>query len=178
QEKKEVKDGSSEDKNSTSDPFTSIGNAEVRDDITDGSTKEFLTIVTKNNQTFYIVIDRSSTTDNVYMLSNIDENDLAEFLSETSTEEASTETPAIVLPELTREEEETTAAEGTEQKEEEKSGFVSGMSWMGIILLAAAVAFAAALYLKVIRPRNEAEEDPGDEGLEAASYEEVDEDAR
>lgn len=66
------------------DAFSVPGNAQVLDDITDGTTKEFLTIVTKNNQTFYVIIDRSSTTDNVYMLSNIDEDDLQEFLKESS----------------------------------------------------------------------------------------------
>ena len=41
--------------------FTTPGNGEVKDDITDDSTKEFLTVTTKNNNTFYIVIDRNST---------------------------------------------------------------------------------------------------------------------
>ena len=35
--------------------FTTPGNGEVKDDITDDSTKEFLTVTTKNNNTFYIV---------------------------------------------------------------------------------------------------------------------------
>ena len=48
--------------------FTTPGNGEVKDDITDDSTKEFLTVTTKNNNTFYIVIDRSATSQNVYML--------------------------------------------------------------------------------------------------------------
>ena len=37
--------------------FTTPGNGEVKDDITDDSTKEFLTVTTKNNNTFYIVIE-------------------------------------------------------------------------------------------------------------------------
>ena len=36
--------------------FTTPGNGEVKDDITDDSTKEFLTVTTKNNNTFYIRI--------------------------------------------------------------------------------------------------------------------------
>lgn len=43
------------------DAFTEPGNGEVQDDIQNGSSKEFLTITTKNNNTFYLVIDRSST---------------------------------------------------------------------------------------------------------------------
>ena len=77
--------------------FSVPGNAEVLDDIEGDSSKEFLTVTTKNNNTFYIVIDRSSTTDNVYMLSQIDENDLKDFLEEEP--ETETKTPGIVLEE-------------------------------------------------------------------------------
>ena len=73
------------DSTSTGTAFSSPGNGEVKDDITDSSSKEFLTVTTKNNNTFYIVIDRSATSQNVYMLSQIDEKDLAEFLDKDST---------------------------------------------------------------------------------------------
>src|SRR5699024_4663269 len=69
-------------------PFSIPGNGEVLDDKTGDGTKEFLTIQTKNGNTFFLVLDRSSNTENVYMLSMVDENDLAEFLDETKTEEA------------------------------------------------------------------------------------------
>ena len=78
------------------DPFSVLGNGEVRDDITDDSSKEFLTIKTKNNNTFYIVIDRAATTNNVYMLSQIDENDLKEFLDEDQQQTLET-APSVVL---------------------------------------------------------------------------------
>ena len=73
------------DSTSTGTAFSSPGNGEVKDDITDSSSKEFMTVTTKNNNTFYIVIDRSATSQNVYMLSQIDEKDLAEFLDKDST---------------------------------------------------------------------------------------------
>ena len=77
--------------------FTTPGNGEVKDDITDDSTKEFLTVTTKNNNTFYIVIDRSATSQNVYMLSQIDENDLSEFLDKDSTATVVTPQPTILI---------------------------------------------------------------------------------
>ena len=86
--------------------FTTPGNGEVKDDITDDSTKEFLTVTTKNNNTFYIVIDRSATSQNVYMLSQIDENDLSEFLDKDSTSTVVTpqpDTPKVVLDETNNE---------------------------------------------------------------------------
>ena len=36
--------------------FTTPGNGEVKDDITDDSTKEFLTVTTKNNNTYGSVL--------------------------------------------------------------------------------------------------------------------------
>ncbi len=53
------------------------------DDKENDSSKQFLTVQTKNGNTFYMVIDRSGTSENVYMMSLVDENDLAEFLDET-----------------------------------------------------------------------------------------------
>ena len=61
--------------------FTVPGNADVLDNVTDNS-KEFYIITTENNNTFYLVIDKASTSRNVYMLSKVDENDLAEFIED------------------------------------------------------------------------------------------------
>ena len=68
--------------NTSGKPFSIDGNGEVLDDAADDGSKEFLTIQTKNSQTFFIVIDRSRISQNVYMLSMVDENDLEEFLDE------------------------------------------------------------------------------------------------
>lgn len=61
--------------------FTVPGNADVLDNVNDSS-KEFYIITTENNNTFYLVIDKASTSRNVYMLSKVDENDLAEFIED------------------------------------------------------------------------------------------------
>ena len=63
--------------------FSTPGNAQLVDDKENDDTKQFLTIQTKKGNTFYMVIDRSGTSENVYMMSLVDENDLAEFLDET-----------------------------------------------------------------------------------------------
>ena len=52
-------------------PFSIPGNGEILDDITDDHTKDFLTVTTANGNTFFLVIDRSQNTENVYMLSLI-----------------------------------------------------------------------------------------------------------
>ena len=79
------------------DAFTEPGNGEVQDDIQNGSNKEFLTITTKNNNTFYLVIDRSSTSQNVYLLSQVDENDLKEFVDQEKGTATVTPTPQVVI---------------------------------------------------------------------------------
>ena len=63
-------------------PFSVPGNGSLADDKSGDSTKEFLTVQTKNGNTFFLVLDRSSNKENVYMLSMIDEDDLAEFVTE------------------------------------------------------------------------------------------------
>ena len=96
--------------------FSTPGNAQLVDDKENDDTKQFLTIQTKKGNTFYMVIDRSSNTENVYMMSLVDENDLAEFLDETE-KSKETEESTVVIPETTPE---TTPAveEETEVKKE------------------------------------------------------------
>ena len=100
-------------------PFSIPGNGEVLDDKAEDGTKEFLTIQTKNGNTFFLVLDRSSNTENVYMLSMIDENDLAEFMDEPQ----AVDTPQVVIPETEPTEPDTGTGEdiGTDTGTEEDS---------------------------------------------------------
>ena len=137
-------------------PFSIPGNGEVLDDKTEDDTKEFLTIQTKNGNTFFLVLDRSSNTENVYMLSMIDENDLAEFMDEAQTEE----TPQVVIPET----ETTVVPEETESETvqpEDGNGMNTG-ALLAIGLLAAG-GIGAGYYFKVVKPKKkEAQEDAED----------------
>lgn len=129
--------------------FSTPGNAQLVDDKENDDTKQFLTIQTKKGNTFYMVIDRSSNTENVYMMSLVDENDLAEFLDETE-KSKETEESTVVIPETTPE---TTpvAEEETEVKKEEKTEEKTGMNvkGLGAIVLAAILGVAGiAVYKK------------------------------
>lgn len=143
-------------------PFSVPGNGQLVDDKTEDSTKQFLTIQTKNGNTFFLVLDRSSNTENVYMLSMVDENDLAEFVDEMPKDKEEPETPQVVIPEpeVTPVE---TEPETEVKTEPEKQGMETG------ILLAAALLLAGGIgifyYLKVVKPKK-AEEDADDEDLE------------
>lgn len=61
-------------------PFFTPGNGEVINDITDDFSKEFFTVTTANGNTYFLIIDRSQNTENVYILSVIGEADLQDFI--------------------------------------------------------------------------------------------------
>lgn len=142
--------------------FSIEGNAEVVDHITDGSSKEFYTIRTANNQTFYLVIDHSNTMNNVYMLSAIDENDLQDFIEEESMDsgvllepsEAETETnseDAGVIEEEISSDETEEIREETQKQEEQQSGNWKHLAGAGI-----GAAILAAVFWFVKRKQEKA----------------------
>lgn len=146
----------------TEEPFSVPGNAQVQDDITNSKNKEFLTITTKNNNTFYVIIDRSANVDNVYMLSQIDENDLQEFLEEDSSASTIVDvTPEVVIDENTHTEQTEQPATETPEKEESSSN----LGALVAIFAAAILGVGAYGYVKFIKPKKD-EDDGDDEGIE------------
>ena len=131
-------------------PFSVAGNGQLLDDITDDDTKQFLTVQTKNGNTFFMVIDRSRNSENVYMLSLIDENDLAEFLGEDETELEEEKTAvAVEEPRLEPVQEEP-------RTEPEKGGM--GMGAVLTMILLGAGSIGAYYYFKIWKPKREEEE--------------------
>ena len=66
-----------------SSPLTPDGNLELVDDVTQESDgKQFITVQSKNDNTFYIVIDRDKDTDNVYFMNLVDEADLMALMED------------------------------------------------------------------------------------------------
>ena len=58
-------------------PLTPDGNLSLLDDVTQSSDgKQFLTVQSKNDNTFYLIIDRNKDDENVYFLNKVDEADL------------------------------------------------------------------------------------------------------
>lgn len=64
-------------------PLTPDGNLEVVDDILHED-KQFITVQSRSGAEFYIVIDRSRDSDNVYFLNQVDDVDLFALLEEDS----------------------------------------------------------------------------------------------
>lgn len=135
--------------NPDSSAFSVEGNAEIVDHITDGSTKEFYTIRTANNNTFYLVIDHSNATNNVYMLSAIDENDLKDFIEDENEEITSgvaLETSVVEeeAAETIREDDATSEPEEQNQeneKEERNNGNLARLVVMVVCVALLSVAF-------------------------------------
>lgn len=129
-------------------PFSVAGNGELLDDITDDETKQFLTVQTKNGNTFFMVIDCSRNSENVYMLSLIDEHDLAEFIEEEESEPVE-EKPVVILEQLQPVQEES-------QPEPEKGGM--GMGAILTIILLGVGGVGGYYYFKILKPKREEEE--------------------
>ena len=144
------------------------------DDKENDSTKQFLTVQTKNGNTFYMVIDRSGTSENVYMMSLVDENDLAEFLDETKETEKKEES-AVVLPETTTTPEpETTAQPETEAKQE--SGINKMIGWIALGAVATLALGGLGMFAFGKLRKKKKEDGIVEEGLEFADDSYINED--
>lgn len=140
-------------------PFSVPGNGQLVDDKSEDDTKQFLTIQTKNGNTFFLVLDRSSNTENVYMLSMVDENDLAEFLDKEKEE------PQVVIPTVIPETtEEIKPSEPEKEAETEKETEAKGNPNPAIAAaLLAAGGIGAGYYFKVVKPKKDEGESESEE---------------
>ena len=140
-------------------PFSVPGNGQLVDDMEDDESKQFLTIQTKNGNTFFMVLDRSNNTENVYMLSMIDENDLAEFIGETE-KKPEAEQPSGPVRE-TEKPSVPDEPDTEEEPEEKKGGMNTGALLAVIVLLAGGI--GGFYYFKVVKPRQDEEEADGED---------------
>lgn len=141
-------------------PFTPAGTGTVVDNATDGDGKEFYTIITANENVFFLIIDHQRETDNVYFLNAVTEKDL---LALAVTEEADGGESVSAIPETPVTPEPTPASELTPEPEsvpETRSG--GGMGNIILIVVVILVGGGAGYYFKIYRPKQqqaEAEDD-------------------
>ena len=134
--------------------FSTPGNAQLVDDKENDDTKQFLTIQTKKGNTFYMVIDRSSTSENVYMMSLVDENDLAEFLDETE-DSKTEEEQKVVIPETTTETTPAVEKETEEETTQKNTGGADIWKLCTIVLAGGLGIGAVVVYLKYGRKKED-----------------------
>lgn len=153
-------------------PFTVDGNGQLQDQADSSQNKIFYTITTKNNNTYFLIIDKDRSSNNVYMLSMIDDADLAEFTEDTSEEEnpdslLTENEPLITESGSTESEKERSSTDtGTSEQElptveteaeEIEKNTVSPVMILLIVILA--VGIVAGYYILKIRPKKELEEE-------------------
>lgn len=115
--------------------------------------KEFYTITTKGDKVFYLIVDKDKTSDNVYLLTEVGENDLLNFTdSNTVTLPQNSAVTESALPDNTELETEEVQTEGKPEKEEvkepEKSSNAGTYVLIALVLLGVGGAY---YYLKFIK---------------------------
>lgn len=138
-------------------PFTPAGTGTVLDNATNEDGKEFFTIITPDENVFYLVIDRQREQENVYFLNAVTEKDLL-ALAEKS---GDTESGENVLP--TPEPEKT--PEATPEPEPEPTPEPKQTGNAGMLLLVLAVVViggGAGYYFKIYRPKHQQAESEDD----------------
>ncbi len=161
------------DETETGSPLTPDGNLELVDDVTQESDgKQFITVQSKNDNTFYIVIDRDKDTDNVYFMNLVDEADLMALMEDgevtlkctckTRCEAGNVDTTCPVcknnMTECTGEEQEKeveTTVEPTVDETEKTESKGSAAPVMMLLLIVVLGAGGAVYYLKFRKPKTD-----------------------
>jgi len=140
--------------------------------------KEFYTIRTKSGKIFYLIVDMDKTDDNVYLLTEVSENDLLNF----------TDTDTVTLPqnqavmesslplEIVEQEPETEPEEKEPEEEAKPAEKTANNSGTILLMVLALVGVGGGYYfLKFVRGKKESfEYDDEDEDEEETAYEEDD----
>ena len=161
-----------------SKPFTLDGTGTVIDNAGNSDGKEFFSIKSDDGNEFYLIVDRQKTSENVYLLNPVTNEDLA-ALAKKDGNGIITVTPAVpgytatVTPEPTFEPSVTPVMEQTV-----KSGGIDAGSLIFIILAMAGVG-GAGYYFKIVLPKRKSDEtDDNDEDYDDSDLDdEINDDA-
>ena len=130
-------------------PFTPDGSATVVDNATDEQGKEFYTIMTPDENVFYLIIDKQRDSENVYFLNAVTESDLMALAQKDTDSQTVTPTaPSEPEPAAPAEPEEPSEPE-TSEPEPEQPAPKSNNSMMFLVIVAALAAGGLGYYFKV-----------------------------
>ena len=139
--------------------LTTKGNAELMDNVTDNENLQFITVTARDGNVFYIIIDKGSTSENVYFLNTVDESDLAALVEDYTPEPSS-------APDA-----EPAEAEQAEQPEQDTEKSNSSFMFL-IVLVLIGGAGLAVYYFKIFRPKKQLEQADDIEDFEIEETEE------
>ena len=155
-------------------PFTPDGTGTVIDNAHDGDGKEFFTIGTEDGNIFYLIIDRHRTTDNVYFLNAVTEEDLISLAQRSGREISSggdTDGSISVIP--TPEQPEsppTTTPEPEVEPPVLPPPDDNNSSMIIFVIIAAAAAGGAGYYFKIVKGRKNLYDDDEDDNESDDDY--------
>ena len=144
-------------------PFTPAGTAAAMDNAAAGDGKEFFTITTPDDIVFYLIIDRQRGSDNVYFLNTVKVEDLMALAEKSSgTSQSAVPAPAQTSqpdPEPIPDPEPPVPAKGG------SSGTIL------LVLLPVLGVGAAGYYFRIVKPKQDADDDDDNEYYDDSDYE-------
>ena len=134
------------------------GNLSLVDDLNydEASGLQFMTVTTKDGHYFYIVIDRSGNSENVYFLNLVDEVDLMELMNDeekSQFEEEKDDPPTQVLPVVDNTDTPLVSQEEASSPSYEKSNGTASLAQLGIFV-AIGIAITVGYYFLKVKPKN------------------------
>lgn len=117
--------------------FSESGNMSLLDDVGSDAAKdlEYMTVQTRNGKVFYLVIDRSTDTENVYFLNQVDAYDLMSIMEDAEKQEYENAKQEEVteVPETPEEETKEPEAELETPKEEPQADNLALFGMIGVV---------------------------------------------
>ena len=168
---------SSEDETKSSAALTPEGNMTLVDDIgeeEDKSSQQFITLVTKAGNTFYLIIDRDKDgNQNVHFLNMVDEADLLALMDEEQAAKYQEKEPEVTEPAETKKPQETEPApeEQKTESEEKKASPLPMIMLLLFVIGAAGVGGYLYIKMKGVKPASKKNQPDPD-----ADYHDEDED--
>ena len=166
QEKETEQPVKSED-NEKSEPITPDGNLTLVDDFSGKETeaKQFITLVTKDGNYFYLVIDRDDEgKETVHFLNQVDEADLLSLMEDEEIEELGLGQEEKPIEEIIAEEPEEIIIEESEPEEKKNPQVSTGVILSGMIAVVGFLILAAVKLMEIKKAdRKESEKEEEDE---------------
>ena len=157
--------------------FSESGNLSLLDDVSADKAKnlEYMTVQTKSGAVFYLVIDKSADTENVYFLNQVDEFDLMAIMDDTQKQEyeSSLKEEPQEVPETPIEDEPT--ADEPVDEEPQTDLQTNNLALFGVIGVIAALIIGGYAFMKKKAKKDGADLDEDLEFYDDEEYENEDE---